>query len=65
MAPGHNFVINDLGAAELEELNTDDIEDPDRINVLDPDKSRYVQNLLCDRAPTKCIGSATTEATES
>jgi hypothetical protein len=44
MAPSHNFVINEIGAAELEELNTDDIEDPDRINVLDPDQSRFVQD---------------------
>jgi hypothetical protein len=51
MAPGYNFVIDDLGAIELEETNTDDIEDPDRINILDPHKSRlvYKRNFLVER----------------
>jgi len=43
MAPGHNLVINDRGAAELEELENDDIDDPDSISILDPDKSRSVR----------------------
>ncbi|KAF1839743.1 RdRP-domain-containing protein [Decorospora gaudefroyi] len=41
MAPGSNLVINNLGAAELEELEQDDIDDPDGISVLDADKLRY------------------------
>jgi hypothetical protein len=40
MAPGHNLVINDLGRADLEELENDDIDDPDSLSILDPDKSR-------------------------
>ncbi|KAF1936008.1 RdRP-domain-containing protein [Clathrospora elynae] len=40
MAPGANLVINDLGAAELEELEQDDIDDPDGVSVLDADKAR-------------------------
>jgi len=42
MAPGHNLVINEVGAAELEELENEDIDDPDSISILDPDKSRSV-----------------------
>lgn len=42
MAPGHNLVINELGATELEELENEDIDDPDSISILDPDKSRQV-----------------------
>jgi hypothetical protein len=42
MAPGHNFVISELGTAELQEVGLDDIDDPDRISVLDPDKSKSV-----------------------
>ena len=41
MAPGSNLVINELGAAELEELQQDDIDAPDSISVLDADKARY------------------------
>jgi hypothetical protein len=41
MAPGHNFVISELGT-ELQEVDLDDIDDPDRISILDPDKSRSV-----------------------
>jgi hypothetical protein len=40
MAPGSNLVINELGAAELEELDQDDIDDPDGVSVLDADKAR-------------------------
>lgn len=40
MAPGSNLVINDLGSAELEELEQDDVDAPDRISVLDADKAR-------------------------
>lgn len=42
MAPGHNLVINELGAMELEELENEDIDDPDSLSILDPDKSRRV-----------------------
>ncbi|KAH8727103.1 rna-dependent rna polymerase-like protein [Phaeosphaeriaceae sp. PMI808] len=40
MAPGHNLVINELGATELLELEEEDIDDPDSVSILDPDKSR-------------------------
>jgi len=40
MSPGHTLVINELGATELEELENEDIDDPDSISILDPDKSR-------------------------
>jgi hypothetical protein len=40
MSPGHNLVINELGRADLEELENDDIDDPDSLSILDPDKSR-------------------------
>jgi hypothetical protein len=40
MAPGSNLVINELGAAELQELEDDDIDDPDGVSVLDADKAR-------------------------
>jgi hypothetical protein len=40
MAPGHNLVIDQLGSAELEELENEDIDDPDSLSILDPDKSR-------------------------
>ncbi|ENI03580.1 hypothetical protein COCC4DRAFT_51488 [Bipolaris maydis ATCC 48331] len=40
MAPGSHLVINELGAAELAELEEDDIDDPDSISVLDADKGR-------------------------
>ncbi|KAH7085270.1 RNA dependent RNA polymerase-domain-containing protein [Paraphoma chrysanthemicola] len=40
MAPGHNLVINELGSAALEELENEDIDDPDSLSVLDPSKSR-------------------------
>ncbi|EFQ92511.1 hypothetical protein PTT_10351 [Pyrenophora teres f. teres 0-1] len=40
MAPGTNLVVNELGAAELEELEPDDIDDPDGVSVLDADKGR-------------------------
>jgi hypothetical protein len=42
MAPGHNFVIDELGATALEELELEDIDDPDILSALDPDKSRLV-----------------------
>jgi hypothetical protein len=42
MAPGHNFVIDELGATALENLELDDIDDPDSLSVLDPDKSQLV-----------------------
>ncbi|KAL5116812.1 hypothetical protein ACEQ8H_005293 [Pleosporales sp. CAS-2024a] len=46
MAPGHNFITNDMGATELEDLEMEDIDDPDSISVLDPDKShmRYYRS---------------------
>ncbi|KAH6386628.1 RNA-dependent RNA polymerase [Parastagonospora nodorum] len=40
MAPGHNFVINDLGSTELQDLEIEDIEDPDSLSILDHDMSR-------------------------
>jgi hypothetical protein len=40
MAPGSNLVINEMGAAELEELEGEDIDDPDGVSVLDADKAR-------------------------
>jgi hypothetical protein len=40
MAPGSDLVINELGAAELAELEEDDIDNPDSVSVLDADKSR-------------------------
>ncbi|KAF1929053.1 RdRP-domain-containing protein [Didymella exigua CBS 183.55] len=40
MAPGRSLVINDLGTAELDELEDDDVDDPDSLSVLDPEKSR-------------------------
>lgn len=40
MAPSHNLVINKLGKADLEEFENDDIDDPDSLSVLDPEKSR-------------------------
>jgi hypothetical protein len=40
MAPGRTLVINDLGAAELDELEDDDMDDPDSLSVLDPEKAR-------------------------
>jgi hypothetical protein len=42
MAPGHNFVIDELGATALEELELEDIDEPDILSALDPDKSRLV-----------------------
>lgn len=39
MAPGHTLVLDELGATELEELERDDIDDPDSLSKLDPDKS--------------------------
>ncbi|KAF3053460.1 hypothetical protein E8E11_008642 [Didymella keratinophila] len=41
MAPGRTLVINDLGAAELDELEDDDMDDPDSLSVLDPEKASY------------------------
>jgi hypothetical protein len=48
MAPGQNFVIDELGATALEELELEDIDDPDILSALDPDKSRsaYSSRLL-------------------
>ena len=40
MAPGTNLIINEIGAAELAELEGDDIDDPDGVSVLDADKAR-------------------------
>lgn len=40
MAPGSNLVINEMGAAELAELEEDDIDDPDSVSLLDADKAR-------------------------
>lgn len=40
MAPGRTMVINDLGSAELDELEDDDMDDPDSLSVLDPEKAR-------------------------
>ncbi|KAJ4345158.1 hypothetical protein N0V95_005883 [Ascochyta clinopodiicola] len=41
MAPGRNLVVNDLGAAELDELeDDDDVDDPDSLSVLDPEKAK-------------------------
>jgi hypothetical protein len=40
MAPGHHFVIDELGETALEELELEDIDDPDILSTLDPDKSR-------------------------
>jgi hypothetical protein len=40
MAPGSNLVINEMGAAELEELEGDDLDDPDGVSVLDAEKPR-------------------------
>ncbi|PVI03312.1 rna-dependent rna polymeras-like protein [Periconia macrospinosa] len=46
MAPGSNFVINNAGKAEIEEDDDDDIDNPDSIDVLNPDKSsiRYYKS---------------------
>lgn len=40
MAPGRTIVIKDMGAAELDELEDEDIDDPDSLSVPDPDKAR-------------------------
>ncbi|KAF3004792.1 hypothetical protein E8E13_002785 [Curvularia kusanoi] len=40
MAPGHSFSINELGAAELNDIEDDDVDDPDTLSVLDPEKGR-------------------------
>jgi hypothetical protein len=40
MAPGHTMVLNELGATELADLEKDDIDDPDSLSILDPDKSK-------------------------
>ncbi|KAH7393915.1 RNA dependent RNA polymerase-domain-containing protein [Phaeosphaeria sp. MPI-PUGE-AT-0046c] len=42
MAPGHSFVVNDLGATALEEADPDDFEEPDSLGILDPAKARYL-----------------------
>jgi hypothetical protein len=42
MAPGHNLVINQMGATELEELEEENLNDPDSISVFYPRKFRYV-----------------------
>ncbi|KAF2130133.1 RdRP-domain-containing protein [Dothidotthia symphoricarpi CBS 119687] len=46
MAPGPGLVINELGATELEELEEDDIDEPDSIGVMDPDRAstRYYRS---------------------
>lgn len=38
MANGPGLVINKMGATELEEEDADDIDDPDSVSVLDPEK---------------------------
>jgi hypothetical protein len=40
MASGRTLVINNLGAVELNELEGDDMDDPDSLSVLDPEKLR-------------------------
>jgi hypothetical protein len=45
MAPGHNFVINQVGATELEELEEENLNDPDSISVLDSRKFRSVYKI--------------------
>jgi len=40
MAPGPVLVMNEKGKAELQELEEEDIDDPDSLSVLDPEKSR-------------------------
>ena len=40
-------MINDLGAAELDKLADDDLDDPDSLSVLDPEKARSVVTGLC------------------
>ncbi|CAI6338971.1 unnamed protein product [Periconia digitata] len=46
MAPGSSFIINNAGKAEIEEEDEDDIDNPDGINVLNPDRSpaRYYKS---------------------
>jgi hypothetical protein len=41
LAPGPNLIINNVGAAELEELDHDDIDEFDSLNVLNADRSHY------------------------
>ena len=38
MAPGRTLVISALGAAELDEIEDDDLDNPDSLSVLDPEK---------------------------
>lgn len=45
MAPGHNLVINELGATELAELEEENPNDPDSLSALDPRKARLVCKL--------------------
>lgn len=40
MASGPNLIINSMGAAELEELEEDDVDEPDNVRMLNPDKQR-------------------------
>lgn len=41
MAPGPECIINDLGKIDLQEPEVNDIDEPDSLSVLDPDKARY------------------------
>lgn len=66
MAPGPVLVMNEKGKAELQELENEDIDDPDSLSVLDPEKSRYcTYPFSASRLSNKSVGSATTEATRS
>ncbi|KAG9191768.1 hypothetical protein G6011_10502 [Alternaria panax] len=40
MAPGSSLTVNEMGAAELEELDGEDVDNPDSVSVLDPDRAR-------------------------
>lgn len=40
MSPGNTLVLNELGRTEIEEADQDDVDDPDHVSILDPDKSR-------------------------
>ncbi|PSN62624.1 rna-dependent rna polymeras-like protein [Corynespora cassiicola Philippines] len=40
MATGPGLILNELGAADLEEIATNDIDEPDSLSLLDPDQSK-------------------------
>jgi hypothetical protein len=40
MAPGRTLAINDLGAIDLDELEDDDLDEPDSLSVLNPERAR-------------------------